>query len=291
MATVVTPEKKATLAELRRAWWIWIFFNLSAFSMERMQSPAFVYMMSPFIKKFYGDKPDEYKAALKRHMVFFNTEPQTGVIANGVAIALEEQRANGAPIDDDMINAVKTGIMGPMAGIGDSLIPGTLIPILLAIGMSLSQPNGNPIGPIFYIISYTVIILAISYYLFMFGYRYGMQSMRELAEGGFRRVTSSFQVLGLIVAGGIGAGIISLVTPLAYQQGELTLSVQSQLDAIFPKLLAFALVVWLWNGMSRRGWPINRALGMTFLVILLGYLPYLLGVLLNIPFLQALRIF
>jgi PTS system mannose-specific IID component len=103
MATAVMTEKKATLAELRRAWWIWTFFNLSAFSMERMQSPAFVYTLSPFLKKFYGDDPVEFKAALKRHMVFFNTEPQTGVIAHGVTVALEEQRANGAPIDDDLI--------------------------------------------------------------------------------------------------------------------------------------------------------------------------------------------
>jgi len=285
-----TVEKKATLEELRRAWWIWTFFNLSAFSMERMQSPAFVYMMSPFLKKFYGDNPEEFKASLKRHMVFFNTEPQTGVIAHGVTVALEEQRANGAPIDDDMINSVKTGIMGPMAGIGDSLIPGTLIPILLAIGISLST-NGSPVGAIFYIITYTVIILSVSYWLFMFGYRYGLQSMRELAEGGFRRVTTSFSVLGLVVAGGIGASIISLATPLAYNAGELSISVQTQLDAIFPKLLPFALVLWLWDGMRRRGWPINRALGMTFLVIFLGYLPYLLGVWFNIPFLQALRIF
>lgn len=296
MASVVTSkpttvvEKKATLPELRKAWWIWIFFNLSAFSMERMQSPAFVYMMSPFLKKFYGDNPEEFKNALRRHMVFFNTEPQTGVIAHGVTIALEEQRANGAPIDDDMINSVKAGIMGPMAGIGDSLIPGTLIPILLAIGISLST-NGSPVGAIFYIIAYPIIILAISYYLFMFGYRYGMTSMRELAEGGFRRMTNSFQVLGLIVAGGIGAGIISLVTPLAYSSGELSIKVQDQLNAIFPGLLGFLLVLWLWDGMRRRGWPINKALGMTFLVVLIGYLPYLIGLLLNIPLLQGLRIF
>lgn len=285
----MATEKKATLSELRRAWWIWTFFNLSAFSMERMQSPAFVYMMSPFLKKFYGDKPEEFKAALKRHMVFFNTEPQTGVIAHGVTVAMEEQRANGAPIDDDMINAVKTGIMGPMAGIGDSLIPGTLIPILLAIGISMST-DGSPVGAIFYMISYTVIILAISYYLFMFGYRYGMQSMKQLAEGGFRRITSSFSVLGLIVAGGIGAGIISLTTPLAYKSGEMTISVQNNLE-FFPKLIPFALVLWLWDGMRRRGWPINRALLMTFVVIFVGFLPYLLGVWFNVPFLQALRIF
>ena len=283
-------ENKISLSELRRAWWIWTFFNLSAFSMERMQAPAFVYMMAPILRRFYGDDPEGMKQALKRHMVFFNTEPQTGVIAHGVTAALEEQRANGAPIDDDMINSVKAGIMGPMAGIGDSMIPGTLIPILLAIGMSMSEGTGSAIGPIFYIISYLVIILALSYWLFMFGYRYGTTSMRQLAEGGFAKVTASFVVLGLIVAGGIGAQITTLNTALAYSAGELTISLQETLDGIFPKLLPLFLTLWLWWGMRGRGWPINRALMMVFWVTLIGFLPGLLGQLFNVGWLSALSI-
>jgi D-glucosaminate-specific PTS system IID component len=284
-------QKKIEKSDLKKAWWIWTFFNLSSFSMDRMQAMAFIYMMSPILKRLYGDKPEEMKKALIRHMVFFNTEPQTGVIAHGVTAALEEQRANGAPISDDAINAVKAGIMGPMAGIGDSMIPGTLIPILLAIGMAMSQDTGSAIGPIFYIVSYLVIILSLSYWLFMFGHRYGTTAMRQLAEGGFGRVTSSFAVLGLIVAGGIGAGIVSLSTPLAYAAGEMSISVQGTLDSIFPKLLPLFLTLWLWWGMRRKGWPINRALGMIFLVLFIGYLPGLLGLLFNIPWLAALSIF
>jgi len=252
-------------------------------------------MLSPILKRLYGDNPEEIKSALKRHMVFFNTEPQTGVIAHGVTVALEQQRASGAPINDEMINGVKAGLMGPMAGIGDSMVPGTLIPILLAVGIGLSQGTGSPIGPIFYIIAYPVIILLVSYYLYMFGYRYGMTSMRELAEAGFRRITSSFAVLGLIVAGAIGASIITLNTPLTYTSGSganlVKVSVQDTLNKIFPQLLPLLLVIFLWWAMRRRGWPINRALLVTLLIIFIGYLPGLIGSLFNIPVLQAFRIF
>ncbi len=254
-AAATQTEKTLSRSDLNKAWWIWTFFNLSAFSMERMQAPAFVYMMSPIMKRLYGDNPEEIKSALKRHMVFFNTEPQTGVIAHGVTVALEQQRASGAPINDEMINGIKAGIMGPMAGIGDSMIPGTLIPILLAIGISL----------------------------------------RQLAETGFRRITSSFAVLGLIVAGAIGASIITLITPLTYTSGSgaslVKVSVQATLNTIFPQLLPLLLVIFLWWGMRRRGWPINRALLVTLLVILVGYLPGLLGSIFNIPILSAFRIF
>jgi D-glucosaminate-specific PTS system IID component len=293
MGSAPAAEKKLTKGDLRRAWWIWTFFNLSAFSMERMQAPAFVYMMSPIIKRLYGDRPDEVKQALQRHMVFFNTEPQTGVIAHGVTAALEEQRANGAPINDEMINSVKAGIMGPMAGIGDSMIPGTLIPILLAIGISISSGNGSPFGPIFYIVAYLVIILSLSYYLFMFGYRYGMNTMRELAVGGFRRLTTSLAVLGLIVAGAIGAQNIHLVTPLTYKgsQGVAPVTIQTTLDGIFPGLIAFALTLFLWYGMRRRGWPINRALVVVLAVTFIGFLPNLLGSIFGLDGLKAWSIF
>ena len=286
-------EKKLTQGDLRRAWWIWTFFNLSAFSMERMQAPAFVYMMSPIIKRLYGDRPDEVKQALKRHMVFFNTEPQTGVIAHGVTAALEEQRANGAPIDDEAINSVKAGIMGPMAGIGDSMIPGTLIPILLGIGIGISASDGSALGPIFYIVAYLAIILSLSYYLFMFGYRYGMNTMRELATGGFRRLTSSLAILGLVTAGGIGASIIALSTPLAYAgaAGAAPVKIQDTLDKVFPHLLPLALVLILWYGMRRRGWPINRALFVTLAITFVGFLPNLLGQLFGLPGLKAWSIF
>jgi mannose/fructose/N-acetylgalactosamine-specific phosphotransferase system component IID len=283
--------KKVTQKDLDKAWWNWMFFWASAFSMERMQAIAFVHCMRPILDRLYGlDNKVEITAACKRHMVFFNTEPQTGVIANGVTIALEEQRANGAPIDDEMINAVKAGIMGPMAGIGDSMIPGTLIPILLAIGMGLSQ-NGSPLGAIFYIISYLTIMLLLSHWLFNLGYRYGTDVMGQLASGSFRKVTSTMAVLGLIVAGGIGASIISLNTPLGFAQGELRVSLQDTLNSIFPALLPLLLTLWLWRGMRTKGWPINKALGMVFLVIAIGYLPGLIASLFGIPALEQFRIF
>jgi D-glucosaminate PTS system EIID component len=287
-----TSERKLTQGDLRRAWWIWTFFNLSAFSMERMQAPAFVYMMSPILRRLYGDKPEEIRQALKRHMVFFNTEPQTGVIAHGVTAALEEQRANGAPIDDEAINAVKAGIMGPMAGIGDSMIPGTLIPILLGIGIGLSG-NGSPLGAIFYIVAYLAIILSLSYYLFMFGYRYGMNTMRELAVGGFRRLTTSLAVLGLVTAGGIGASLIALSTPLTYTgaKGQAPIKLQATLDTIFPHLIPLALVLLLWYGMRRRGWPINRALFIVLAITFVGFLPNLIGSIFGLDGLKAWSIF
>mgnify|MGYP000379161407 CR=1 FL=1 len=54
-------------------------------------------------------------------------------------IALEEERAAGADLSDEAINGVKSGLMGPLAGVGDSLIQGLVTPLLLSLGIGLAQ--------------------------------------------------------------------------------------------------------------------------------------------------------
>src|SRR5262245_21266778 len=110
-------------SDVQRSFWLWTFFSHANYNYERLQGTAFAQAMTPIIRKLYKD-PDEIKAALKRHLVFFNTEPNVGGVIHGAVIAMEEQRANGADIDDDAINSVKSGLMGPLAGVGDTIDQG-----------------------------------------------------------------------------------------------------------------------------------------------------------------------
>ena len=59
-------------------------------------------------------------------MQFFNTEATIGASSPVSCYRLEEDRANGAEIPDEVIASIKTGLMGPMAGIGDTLYWGTI---------------------------------------------------------------------------------------------------------------------------------------------------------------------
>ncbi|MCD2338617.1 PTS system mannose/fructose/sorbose family transporter subunit IID [Bacillus cereus] len=64
------------------------------------------FSMIPAIKKLYKSKEDR-KAALKRHLEFFNTHPYIASPILGVTLALEEERANGAEVDDVAIQGLK----------------------------------------------------------------------------------------------------------------------------------------------------------------------------------------
>ena len=108
---------------------------------ERMQNGGWCYAMIPAIKKLYTNKDDQI-AALKRHMEFYNTHPYVSAPVIGVTLALEEERANGAPVDDVAIQGVKVGMMGPLAGVGDPVFWFTVRPILGALGASLAL-SGN----------------------------------------------------------------------------------------------------------------------------------------------------
>ena len=227
-------KKKLTKSEVVMAFWRWTFFSHANYNYERLEATGMVHSLTPIIKKLYGDDKEEYKAAIKRHMNFYNTEPHFGGIINGMVIAMEEERANGAPINDETIHSIKTGLMGPFAGIGDTLWQGTLTPILLAFGISLGI-QGNLMGPILYTILMFGIMFPIAYYMWMQGYKLGREGIQKILEGNLlKSVMTAASTMGAIVLGALTSNFVSVSTPLVVQIGSGALKVQTD---ILDKLL------------------------------------------------------
>lgn len=177
------------------------YFLLSSFNYERMQNGGVAYSLIPAIKKLYTKKEDR-AAALKRHMEFFNTHPFMANPIFGVTLALEEERANGADIDDAAISGVKVGMMGPLAGAGDPLFWFTLRPILLSLGASLAV-SGNVIAPILFFVLWNVMAAAVKWYLQEFGYRAGTAITDDLSGGLLQKVTRGASMMGMFVIGAL----------------------------------------------------------------------------------------
>lgn len=142
--------KKLSKKTLNKSFLSWFYGNLTCFSQEHMQTFGYLCAMLPVVEELYDTK-EKQKDAMQTYTAFFNTEPQIGALVVGMTAGLEEAKANGQLIDGEAINGIRAGLMGPLAGIGDSMIVGTLIPILLGIGLGLSG-GGNPLGAIFYIV-------------------------------------------------------------------------------------------------------------------------------------------
>lgn len=237
-------EKKLSKKEITRSFWRWTCFSHSNYNYERMQSSGFLYSMLPVLNKLYGDDKDALRESYHRHLEFFNTEPHFGGIIGGLTIALEEEKASGAPISGDSINSIKTGLMGPLAGIGDTLWQGTLVPILLSIAISIGS-EGNLFGPVFYVVAMFAIMLSIAYYLWMQGYNYGKEGIQKLMGGNLlKKVMLGAKVMGGVVIGALTANYVSLSTKAVFKFGDLKLNVQTDiLDKLLKGMLPLAVTM------------------------------------------------
>ena len=168
---------------------------------ERMQNGGWCYSMIPAIKALYKD-PEDQKAALNRHLEFYNTHPYVSAPVIGVTLAMEEERANGASIDDVAIQGVKVGMMGPLAGVGDPVFWFTVRPILGALGASLAL-SGSIIGPILFFVLWNIIRIAFLWYTQEFGYSVGTSITKDLSGGLLGKITEGASILGMFIIGAL----------------------------------------------------------------------------------------
>lgn len=257
--------------DLRKSWRTWAMYHLSSMSFEKLEANGFAHSMVPILKKLYKDNPEEYKKALIRHSVFYNTEPQSGSIVNGIVASMEEERANGKEITDEMIHSVKTGLMGPIAGMGDSIIQGIVIPVLLSIGMGISS-NGNPLGVIVYMVGFLATILSLSYVLYMRGYQLGISAVDGLIGINSEKLRNAFAVLGTMVVGGLAASFVNINTILKIPNGEESIDFQKTIDGFFPKLLPLLAVLLCWYLISKRKWSATKILILLICISIAGVL-------------------
>lgn len=269
----MSEQKKLTKKDLFKSWIRWLTFSHSCYNYERLQGPGFAHAMGPIIKKLYDSKEDRAKA-LQRHLTFFNTEPNVGTMIHGITIAMEEERANGTPIEDEAINSVKTGLMGPLAGVGDTITQGTLTPILLAFGISLGV-EGNLLGPILYTLMISTVIIGMSYIFWMRGYSVGKKAVTDILQGGlFNKVIAGAGILGCTVIGALTAQFVQLSTPVVLKAGQATVAMQAEVfDRIMPGLLPLLLTFGIYKLLDHKHSPMKIIL----YIAVLGTIGSLIG--------------
>lgn len=250
-----------TKKDIDKAAWSYIFFAQATQNFERMMGLAFCHVMEPILKKLYKNNPDEYKKALQRHMQFYNTEPQLGALIPGITIAMEEARAKGEDVSEELIVNTKNALMGPFAGIGDSMLIGTYSPILLSIAMSMCINDGNPVGPLFFCAVWLTTIVGLQWYLFHKGYDMGIGAAnlfftnKALAD----KITTGLTMMGLVVIGGVAATTVKSKVIYQFVSGDMTLGIQEQIfDKIMPGVLPLLVTLAVWYLMDKKKWSATK---------------------------------
>lgn len=258
-------EKKISQATLKKSFRNWAYGNLTCFSQEHMQTFGYLVAMLPIVDELY-DKDEDKVKSLRTYTTFFNTEPQIGTMVVGLTAGLEEARANGEPLDDETINGIRAGLMGPLAGLGDSIIVGTFIPILLGIALGLST-GGSVLGPLFYIVAWNLIMYFGMKYAYNQGYTMGGAAVEALVGPQSAALRSSIVMVGTMVIGAVAATWISINTSLKFQfSAKSAFVLQDTLDNIFPKALNFFFVWLCWWLMTKK--KISPTIVMLILVVI-----------------------
>lgn len=246
------------------------FLLEASYNYERQQSLGFAIGMWPAIKRFYKTK-EQRAEALVRHLAIFNTTPHIVTTITGVATAMEEQASQDENFDVGTINNVKVGLMGPLAGIGDSFFWGTIRIIAVGIGLSLAK-DGNILGPLLFLLLFNVPHLLVRYYGGVLGYKLGTNLLNTASDSGImNKISKGATVVGLMVIGGMSAAMVNLKTSLAFDIGGTSFQLQDYLNQIFPLLLPLLYTIFMF-WLLKKGYKSTTLLLITIAVGIIGAL-------------------
>lgn len=254
-------------------------FQQASFNYERIHALAFCVDMIPTIKRVCQTE-EEQREALKRHLAFFNTTPAMCGPVLGVTMAMEEARANGASINDGTINSLKIGLMGPLAGVGDPLVWGTLRPITAALGASLAL-TGNIAGPLLFFVLFNLVRLAMKWYGLTYGLSKGIGIVKDLSGNILPKLTEGASILGLFIMGVLVTKWTSINVPLVVSKttdingNEVIMTLQGILNDLIPGLLPLGLTLLMMKLLRKKVSPIT----LIFALFAVGIIGYALGIL------------
>ncbi|MBC1778060.1 mannose/fructose/sorbose PTS transporter subunit IID [Listeria booriae] len=266
-------DSKITKSDIFKTF-IFSNFQQASFNFETIHGLAFCVDMIPTIKRIYPNKEDQI-AALNRHLAFFNTHPCFCGPVIGVTMALEEEKSKGSAIDEGMISSVKVGLMGPLAGVGDSLFWGTIRPMLAAVGASIAL-SGSILGPLFFFLVFNAIRLPLRWYGLTYGFRKGSDIVKDLSGNFLKKLTEGATIMGLFIMGVLVTKWTTISIPLVISKvkdadGKInTTTVQSVLDNLIPGLLGLGLTLLMMKLLKKKLSPLLLITGL-FVLGIIGY--------------------
>ncbi len=242
----------------------WRSFGLqSAFSFDRMQALGFTWTLIPFLKKLYGGTP-EFSKALKRHLVFFNTHMWIPGPIFAMVADLEARRAQDpTKVDEQSIQAVKGSLMGPLAGIGDSMFHGTLRPLMGGVTASMAL-QGIPFAPILFLGVTNAVHVFVRWFSQDQGFRLGGNLFERVDQAGLRRLMEGAAIAGLMAVGSLVANWLNfgIAKSVTYTTGKFSLPIQGMMDSILPGLLPLITTLLVY-------WAVRRGVRNTYIMLFL----------------------
>lgn len=250
-----------------------------AHNYERMQSLSLTYCFSPVLEELYKDRPKEERVhAMQRYLEYFNTHPLAIPFILGIQAALEESTDED---QKDTCRAIKTSLMGPFAGLGDSMLNLTWYPIAGSIGASMCINDGSLVGPLVMFLLINLLYWPLKYFGLHLGYTKGLEVVQSGGMALFDRLGNMANVLGVVVVGCLIPQTVKLSTALqfAFSEGE-PLIIQDQMNKVMPCILPVVLTFVCYK-LLKKGQGKNSAsiiIGMIVFALVFAAIGHYMGV-------------
>lgn len=230
-------NQKLTKQELNAISWRYILGSQLNWNYERMMSSGYLYGILPVLKKFYGNDESQLQDMMRTHNQFFNTNAIFGNLIMGIDVAIEEEDGYK---EKDTIIALKTALMGSLAGVGDSLFHVIWGTIFGSIAGTLAQ-SGSIVGCVIWVIANIALLFGRAA-LLPLGYKQGVKLVTTL-KNKLSAFTNAATVLGVTVIGALIPSVVKATVPFVYKKDGVELVIQDTLDAILPSLVPVLLVL------------------------------------------------
>lgn len=271
----LVESQKLTRKDLNKVFWYLQVFGVgNAINNVTAQAIGFATAMIPVLNKIYKDAPKEVRvAAMQRHLEYFLSQnTATGMIL-GITSALEETTSEE---EKEAVVAVKAGMMGPLAGIGDSVFKLTIQAIAGSIG-AVYALQGNFLGVILMFLIYNGINIAIKYAGIIMGYQKGMEFVTSGEQAKMMsNIINLATMVGVIVLGALISSSVKFNIGYVIQVEETVVNIQELLDGVMPHVLPLLITIGLYQINKRipRKWLIV----MIFAILILGTILAMCGV-------------
>ena len=210
----------------------------------RQHAAGFIWVLRPALDRYYKKGTPAHRDALVRHTMFYNITQTLGTFCMGLVASMEKENSENDKFDAHSIVAIKTALMGPLSGIGDSFFWGVLRVIAAGVGISLSL-QGSFMGPIMFLLIYNIPSIIIRYYLTFAGYTVGSEFITKINENGLMKVfTKCASIIGLMMIGGMTASSVKFNSIIQFAvEGQDPVTLQSYLDSVFKGLIPISLTL------------------------------------------------
>lgn len=237
----------------------------------KYHAPGFEYTLLPAIRRYYKSDEEQIEA-LKRHTTWYNCTQWVGTFILGLVASMEKEKSENPDFDPQSIIAIKSALMGPLSGIGDSIFWGILRVIAAGIGISLAQ-KGSLLGPIVFLILFNVPTIICRYYMTYIGFSVGSSFIEKMYHsGGMQLLTKAASILGLLMMGSMTATNVKFATKLAIHVSGGALKIQTYLDQLFKGIVPLGVTLLCFYLLKKKV-NINIVMfGLLFVAIVLGLL-------------------